>query len=211
MPSARRRRGGRRRRTTVPGPAGVVDCATSPTSVTNRRAPPADHPQRDRGMVLRLVDDDVAVGERCAVEHRVRLVDQQLIGRPSTSAACPRAGQELVDELDRLLCRPRLVDRRLQRAGLRPRVVAAGALQQLALRERPQAFLALVDRDRAGLGGREPSREHLAVRSRVCVHRSGRGRRRRAARIAATAAASRSRDAVGVNPSSVRARHRRSR
>ena len=70
-------------------PAGVVDWATSPTIVIEPPGDaPADHPQRHRRVVLGLVDDDVAVGERRAVEQRVGLVDEELVGRrPSPAPA----------------------------------------------------------------------------------------------------------------------------
>ena len=58
-----------------------------------RRAAAADHAQRHRRVVLRLVDDDVAVGERRAVEQRVGLVDEELVGRRPTPALAARPGQ----------------------------------------------------------------------------------------------------------------------
>ena len=102
-------------------------------------------------MVLGLVDDDVAVRQRRTVEDRVGLVDEQLVGgrpRPPAAALAGEAlGEEAVDEPDRLLRRPRLVERLLQRPGVRPRVVAAGAAEQLLPGDRPQALPPLVDRD----------------------------------------------------------------
>ena len=41
---------------------------------------PTDHPERHRRVVLRLVDHHMAVGERRAIEQRVRFVDEMLIG-----------------------------------------------------------------------------------------------------------------------------------
>ena len=72
-------------------PAGVVDWATSPTSVSDPAGTaPADHPQRHRGLILRLVDDHVGVGERRPVEQRVGLVDEELVGGASTPRRLPR-------------------------------------------------------------------------------------------------------------------------
>ncbi len=72
-------------------------------------------PQADGRVVLRLVDHDVAVGERRADEQRAGLVDEQLIrSRPPAALAGrpvePRR-EEAADESDRLLRRPRLAER----------------------------------------------------------------------------------------------------
>ena len=51
------------------------------------------HAQRDRAVVLRLVDHDVAVGERGADQQRVGLVDQELVGDgPLPTLATRRPG-----------------------------------------------------------------------------------------------------------------------
>ena len=97
-------------------------------------------------MVLGLVDDDVAVDERRPVEDRVGLVDEQLVGGRPRPLLAARPGQQPVDELDRLLRRPRRVEHLAQRSGRGPRVVTARAAAQLLLGDRAQPQPALVER-----------------------------------------------------------------
>ena len=120
------------------------------------RAAPADDPQGDGGVVLGLVDDDVPVDEGRAVEDRVGLVDEELVGGRPGPATAAGPGQQPVDELDRLLGRRRRVERLAQRAGLRPGVVAIGPTAQLLLGDGPQPLATLVERDHAVGGSVEP-------------------------------------------------------
>ena len=110
------------------------------------RAAPADHPQRDGGMVLGFVDDDVTERERSAVEHRVGLVDQELIGDRPTPALPRRPGQQLVDQADRLLHRPCLGHRGAQFRRTLPLVVAIRAPHQLSLHQTLQSLATAIDR-----------------------------------------------------------------
>ena len=131
-------------------------------------------------MVLRLVDDDMSVLERRAVEERVRLVDEKLVGRGPSPTAAGGAGQHAVDELDRSLRRPAGVDHRLEWAGLRPEVVAAGPTPQLLLRQHAQPLATLIDRHHARLGGVDPIRDQPPIermRARPDRHAHVLGRR----------------------------------
>ncbi len=135
----------------------------------NGAAPPDDS-QRDRRVVLRLVDDDVPVRQRRPVEDRVGLVDEQLVGRRPRSATNPRRRQQAVDQSRRLLRRPRRIERLAERRRRRPRVVAVGAAAQLLLGDGPQAVAALVERHGAAPRPIEPlgdlvPREHDAPRA----------------------------------------------
>ena len=65
-----------------------------------RGATPANAAQRDRTVVLRLIDHDVAVRERCAVEQRVGFIHQVLVGRRPLPLLATWPRQQMVDQLD---------------------------------------------------------------------------------------------------------------
>ena len=131
------------------------------------RAAAPDHPQRDRRMVLGLVDDHVAVGERRTVEHRVRLVDQQLVGARSTRRRFPLGpGSSRSTSCAGFCVGHALLIAAFSGAALRQASSRAGTRQQLTLGERPHPLATLVQRAR-------PRRRRLPA-----SRRTGRGRSR---------------------------------
>ena len=121
-------------------PAGVVDWATSPTSVIDAaglRRPITRSATAEWSCASSTTT--WPYDERRAVEQRVGLVDEELVGRRPCPPLAARPGQQAVDEPDRLLRRPRRVERLAQRPGLRPHVVAGRRRAQLLLGDRRAA------------------------------------------------------------------------
>ena len=134
-------------------------CKIAKNGQRTRRAATTDTPQRDRAVVLCLVDDHVSVGERCAVEQRIGLVDKELIGDRPLPTFSTWTGQQLVDQPDRQLRGPRLRDCCPQRGRLLPHIVAVEAAHHVALHDALHRVAPFVDR-RVGVQRlRDPRRQ----------------------------------------------------
>ncbi len=110
------------------------------------RTAPADDAKGDCRVVLSFVDDDMTERERRAVEHRVGLVDQELVGNRPPPPLARWTRQHLVDHPDGLLHRPRPAHRRTQLGGSLPDIVTIGTAKHLALHEAAQSFASPVHR-----------------------------------------------------------------